>query len=430
MSEQPRRFGQELRKRRLTAGMTLEALAGRVHFSKGHLSKVERGHKPPSPELARLCDAVLGARGELAALAPGHRPAGPSVPPEIQESEVWSMHLSAGGQSWFQPVSRRQVVTGAAASAVALGLGAAQPPVGAEGSALLDIATSLFDQYRRLGQTAGPGVVLPSLIAQTHTLRDLASRTGPAERRRILRLASRYAEYIGWLVQESGNDSAALWWTRQAVAMAAAGGDPDLAAYAYVRRALITLYRQDAAQTVELARQAQDGRLPPRIRGLAAQREAQGHALAGAHDSCMRALDRARALLALDPADSAGPVIGTTNLADPVGMVTGWCLHDLGRPRQAAAVIDEQLRRVPGHALRTRARYGARCALAHAAAGDIDQACDVARQLIGPATTVDSATIATDLRRLERTLARHPRSASVRALAPDLAAALPAVPTH
>ncbi|MEU4835809.1 hypothetical protein [Streptosporangium sp. NPDC023615] len=289
------------------------------------------------------------------------------------------------------------------------------------------MSRSLFDHYRRLGQTVGPGLLLPALIAQTHTLRELSAHAGPRTRKGLLRLGSRYAEYAGWLTQETGNEQAALWWTQRAVALAAAGDDHDLAAYGLVRRALVTLYREDAAQTVALARQAQNGTVPPRIRGLAAQREAQGHALAGDHDACMRALDRARTLLAHHVPDPDAPVIGTTNLADPVGMVTGWCLYDLGRPAEAADIIEAQLAGVSPQALRTRVRYGVRCALAYAAAGEVDHACDLTGRLLDDAVTVGSATIAADLRNLVRTLARYPRNRSVRELAPELGTTLQAI---
>lgn len=432
MLEQSRHFGHELRKLRRAARMTLDDLAARVHFSKGHLSKVERGDKPAGPDLARLCDAVFEAGGALVALVPEERRRPEAEPPQVStgDEELWSMELSPDGPSRFEPLGRRQVVARAAASVVGVRMGLPRPPAGPEGETLLEISRSLFGQYRQLGQAAAPEAVLPALIAQTHTLRSLALRAGPRTRAGLLGLASRYAEYIGWLVQETGNDRSALWWTERAVRMAAAGGDDHLAAYALVRRALIAMYRQDAAETISLARQAQRGPLPPRIRGLAAQREAQGHALAGDYDSCMRCLDRARVLLTVPGADPDAPVIGSTSLSDPVAMVTGWCLHDLGRPRRAAEVMDAQVQRLPGDALRSRARYGVRRALAHATAGDIDHACDVVAPLLTATIAVGSATITADLRRLERTLARHPRNSSVRALAPELTAALHFVSTH
>ncbi|MCH6159155.1 helix-turn-helix domain-containing protein [Streptomyces sp. M600PL45_2] len=411
---------------RLEAGLSLGQLSQHVHYSKAQLSKVERGLKTPSAELARLCDARLRAGGELLSLLPEQPPAKlPAADEERGKEEVWLMHLSADGPSWFQPMGRRQVMAaGAAGAAAAVGLGtsaaAAGPATETGGATLLETARSLFDQYRRLGQTSSPEVVLPALIAQTHSLRELSARTGPRSRDALLRLASRYAEYVGWLVQETGNDAAALWWTDRAVGLAAEGGDTDLAAYALVRRGLITLYRQDGRQTVSLAQQAQGSALPPRIRGLAWQREAQGHALAGDYDACMRCLDRARELLRHEEPQAAAPVLGTTTLADPVSTVTGWCMHDLGRPHKAARILEEQISRIPPHALRARTRYGVRHALAQAMAGEIDHACDLARELLGAASAVQSATIHSDLTRLCRILARHPNSPAVRAISPAI----------
>ncbi|MEX5637849.1 transcriptional regulator [Parafrankia sp. FMc2] len=316
------------------------------------------------------------------------------------------------------------------ASAMAVGLGS--PSTAATGSDLADSSTvavfqTLFENYRRLGQSVGPGVVLPALIAHTNTLRELSVHAAPRVRCELLRLGSRYAEYVGWLMQERGDDSAALWWTQRAVELAAAGGDRQLAAYAKVRHALVTLYRDEGDETVALARQARDGALPPRIRGLAVQREAQGHAINGDYDACMWCLDQARELLAAAVPDEGVPVIGSTNLSDSVGMITGWCLLDLGRPARAADVLDAQMRQVPAEAARTRARYGTRQARAHATAGDIEHACELARWVLPDVLAVSSATIAADLRELLRTLRRHPQNASVQELAPILTAALTVV---
>ncbi|CAM5710427.1 hypothetical protein STENM223S_09292 [Streptomyces tendae] len=60
-------FGEELRKRRLEAGLSLTDLSGLVHYGKAQLSKVERGTKAHSRDLVRLCDAALGADGALIA---------------------------------------------------------------------------------------------------------------------------------------------------------------------------------------------------------------------------------------------------------------------------------------------------------------------------------------------------------------------------
>ncbi|MFB6624562.1 helix-turn-helix domain-containing protein [Streptomyces sp. NPDC056374] len=432
------KFGPELRRRRLAAGMTLDDLAARVHYSKGQLSKVETGRQRPTPELARLCDSTLAAGGALSALVPSgqgrsDRPGGPTAP--------------SAGRS--RP-SRRQVMTAGAASAFALGtapvpiLGTTTPAglaattvdtvAEAYGVTLFQGIEALFGEFRRLGQTAPAAAVLPALAAQTRTLPPLAMSTGGRTRQNLLLLTSRYAEFTGWMAQESGDDAGALAWTEHAVHLAEAAGDRDLAAYSLVRRGLITLYAGDSGATVESVQGAQAHRQPPRIRGLAAQREAQGHALSGDREACFRALDRARDLLAraARDGDSAGPAFGTTHVDDPAAMTAGWCLLDLGLPLQAAETLDREVARIPHHALRSRVRYGVRQALSYAVAGEIDHACALARPLLAEGEALDSATIRVDVRRLSRVLARHPKNTAVRALSPRLTAVLhpPAEPAH
>ncbi|MEU1075856.1 helix-turn-helix domain-containing protein [Streptomyces sp. NPDC005878] len=77
-------FAAELRRLRSLRGMSLTELARSVHYSKGYLSKIENGGKPPTPDVARRCDAVLDAGGVLTRLVPDpppapKTPAGPSA---------------------------------------------------------------------------------------------------------------------------------------------------------------------------------------------------------------------------------------------------------------------------------------------------------------------------------------------------------------
>ncbi|MFE7070985.1 helix-turn-helix domain-containing protein [Streptomyces sp. NPDC057620] len=425
MSEQSHDFGQELRRRRMAAGWSLEQLGQRVHYSKSQLSKVERGLKRPTPELARLCDTHLRADGALTELVPVVRSRPPLIRP-VHDDEVWLMQLGKDGSSSFRPVTRRGVMAAGAASVLTVRAGdpLSQPSVEEGAETVVDASRLMFDQFRRLGQASGPAGVLPPLIAQTHSLEQLALRSGPRTRRALLVLASRYAEYAGWMAQEGGDDAAALWWTERAVQLASAGQDTGLAMYAHVRGSLISLYRGDVARAVQLATRALESTAPPRVRGLAAQHLAQSKAVEGDYDTCMRSLDRARELLAQDAADPGRPVLGASHVPDVASMFTGWCLYDLGRPRQAAEALGIEIRRIPEHALRTRARYGVRRALAHAAAGDVDQACKVAGDILPSVRLIRSATVCADLRRLSHTLGRHARHASVRALTPELTSSL------
>ncbi|MFD2421905.1 helix-turn-helix domain-containing protein [Amycolatopsis pigmentata] len=421
VSAPPILFGAKLRELRLAAGLSLNDLAALVHYSKGYLSKIETGQKQPTDDIARRCDAALGTSGDLVTLLPGKPQHGPAGETSV-DGEGWTMTLVPGGASWFQPMDRRQALASGTASMLTFGISAGNTQTAS--TVPIDVFRAMFDHFRRLGQSMSPAVVLPALVTHTHTLRELARNARPGERGEVLTLCARYAEYAGWMAQESGNDHAALWWTDRAVEMAEAGGDREMATYAVVRRALVAFYRGDAHDTIELAKQAQNPNSSHRIRGLAAQREAQGHALAGDYDQCMRGLDRARALLAAATNESTLPPLGPTNVADPVAMTEGWSLHDLGRPHEAASILDREMDRIPGHAVRSRARYGVRQALAHAASGEVEHACVLTARILDLVDAADSVTVNTDLQRLARTLARFHTSSAVKAIQPRLVTSL------
>jgi transcriptional regulator with XRE-family HTH domain len=424
-------FGPELRRRRLAAGLSLTQLAERVHYSKSYLSKIETVLKPPNASLARRCDAVLEAGGELSALVQRPEPevaASARLDP-VDDGEEWVVSVVAtDGTAVFLPMRRRDVLSLGAASFLGIGLTTRATAVVARDGSSLSTFGALFDNLRRLGQTDSPGTVLPNAIMLTQTLRGKAATAGAAARTGLLLLAGRCAEYAGWMAQEAGEERIAAWWTDRATELAGAAGDRDLAAYALVRQAEIMLYRDDARRTVELARRAQQypGTLA-RVRGLAAQREAQGHALAGDYDRCRRLLDLAAGLLGSTepgPGRPAAPTLGSSTVPNLDEVITAWCLHDLGRPGEAAQILDREVPRIPLSARRARARFGARRALAHAEAGDVEQACTVAGDLLTDVELVDSATIRLDLRRLARELARRHTHPDVRDFQPRLTAAL------
>ena len=407
-------FGARLRSLRISAGMSMGELAKRINFSKGYLSKIENDHRPPSALVARQCDHVLGAGGELTALVPV---AGQAAPDTGTDGELWVMSLAGNGDLGFRPVVDHTetgldaVFTDGARSEL--------------DQVVVDGLWAAFAEFRKLGQVTSPVAVLGTVIAHVHTLRTLAADNQEPIRTGLLLLAARVAEYAGWMSQEAGDERSALWWTNRAVRFADAGRDTRFASYAFVRQAELALYRQDGLATIELAGHAQaDAGAGPRILGLAARVEAQGHALAGDQDAFLRALDRAAEWLATADPAAAGPVLGSSNVDDEVSLARGWALWDLGQPAESAAILDRQVVRIPVTARRARARFGARRALAHASSGEVEEACAVAAAVLTDARYVDSATVRVDLRHLTRTLARWRDHAEVRSLYPELTRAL------
>jgi transcriptional regulator with XRE-family HTH domain len=421
-------FGSELRRRRLAAAMSLADLARAVHYSKGYLSKIETGVKVAGPDLARRCDAVLKADGALLALTRERTPVlGPAGNEAVDTRDRWEtcwlVRVGPEGQGELAGMLRRGVLL-----AGALGVFGWKAPPGfvrrRDGSRHYDAFRSMFDLVRAIAQNTSPAALMPVLIAHTETLRHLAATTSDPASGRLWLLAARYAEFTGWMAQESGNDTHALLWTEQSVELADTGGDRRLGAYAFVRQAEIAMYQGRPRDTIVLAQHAQTLDCGSHIRGLAAQREGQGHALAGDARRCHLALDRAAQWLAEPDHEGSLPRLGTSNVSDLIDLVVGWALVDLGEPGRAVDLLHAQLEQTPVTAHRMKARIGARYALALVGAGEVEHSCAAVPRLLEWCADVDSATVRTDLRRLLRALNRWPRVSCVRGVMPELTAAV------
>jgi DNA-binding XRE family transcriptional regulator len=393
-------FGALLRECRATAGVSMGELARRVNYSKSYLSKLENDVKPPNSTVARLCDRVLAADGVLIEAA---REARDRPVPETEHGAL----------------ARRQMLAAGASGLIGIALVGGPRPVPDE-RVLAGLRTT-FEHLRRLGMGTSPTVVLDPLVAQVRTVHALAQANPEPARSRLLLLAARMAEYTGWLSQEAGNDQDALWWTRNAGELAVKGGDREIARYTLVREASLALYRQDPITAIDLARQVQqEGQASSYTLGMAARREAQGHALAGDRDSFERAMDRAAGHLESSTVDTRPyPLLGST-APYPLDLARGWALVDLGMASEAAAVLDREVARLPATNRRARARFGARRSLAYALAGDIDQSCQGLAETIDDAAHVDSATVRMDLRELSRFLSRRRGHPAVGEVLPEL----------
>ncbi len=388
-----------------------------AHYSKSQLSKIENGVRPPTVEFARRCDTALGARGELAALVPARAPAS-SAAAAPQDATVAVSPADPGGfDPWLGGLS-------AAAEAAAAGA------TGGEVVPGLATLEATFQLVREFGRSASPGSVLPLAVALLQAIRSESLSAGGGDRARLLRLGARVAMFTGWMAQEAGDDQAAARWSDLAAGLAEADGDTSFAQYTRIRKALIALYRGDAGRAVALAAatRTQPG-AGPRVRGLAAQREAQGYALAGDERACMATLETAASFGSAAAAGSDESWFGSAAVPDMTELVVGWCLFDLGRLAEAEASLAAGLRDVPEGAHRARARFATRQALAQAASRDLDRACDTMARTLPELLRTDSATIRTDVSAFSRQVGRWRGHPAVRELQPAITAVLLSVPT-
>ncbi|MBK3577823.1 helix-turn-helix domain-containing protein [Streptomyces sp. MBT65] len=427
----PLRFGHALQLHRIRAGLSLSGLSDLVHFSPSYLSRVESGDRTPSPQLARLCDTALGADGELAdLLAPRVPRAAPTSAADKSPRAVPSSPRTEGAPGSGQPAP--------AVCPVAL-------PAVDDGEDVRSVAhfTGHLGELRRLAQRVSPTPVLRQAGGAISLLESLApaART-PAARDQYLELLAFYCEFAGWMAQESGNHTEAERWIGRTETLATEAGAHDLADHTLIRRAGLALYQGNAESVVEYAAEAgRRGHGSPRIRALAAFREAQGLALAGRGKLCAAALDRAGELLdatagtaaitvtAARPSEgsrsrSPALVIGSDLAVRLGGPVGGWCLYDLGRPDEAAEVIRDGLGQLPHRAARMRALFTARLALSLADAGELDAVVPVVDGLLKDSEGLCSDAVRTQLRQLAISLRRRHTRPAMRELRARVTAAL------
>jgi transcriptional regulator with XRE-family HTH domain len=89
--------------------------------------------------------------------------------------------------------------------------------------------------HARADNAGGPGFALAAADLQLRQLEELAEHGSPE----VGVLAARYAEFTGWLLQDSGDDVGALRRTDRAVELAEVFGDSSLTAYNLMRKSNI-----------------------------------------------------------------------------------------------------------------------------------------------------------------------------------------------
>ncbi|MFF2650165.1 helix-turn-helix domain-containing protein [Streptomyces sp. NPDC058045] len=344
----PGDFGVVLATLRARRGWSVRECARRANVSEGQICNLESGLRNPTPAVAAACDAAFGTGGELAELA-----------------------------------GRRGVRTE--------GVIEAGPVVAGYERVLWEL--------KDIGRLTGPRFVTASMKSITRMLTDAGPHAVGEQRAEIWLLASKFAEYTGWMAQEAGNPAEALRWTNLAVRWGAHGGDETVAAYALVRKAFIAQHRGDTDAAIGFAdRAAGHPAATPVIRAHAARRAAQGYARRGDAGACREALERFRSHTAEVVGDRTlhwGPRVENGNPR----LIEATCLLSLRRFELAADLFAAERRRrptVPADS-NSQARFAVRQATALAGVGRLDDACQIVEATLPVIKRIDSATVRAEL---------------------------------
>jgi tetratricopeptide (TPR) repeat protein len=261
----------------------------------------------------------------------------------------------------------------------------------------------------------GPVALLPALTAHVRAIEEMISHTPGALLDRLLRVASGYAEFAGWLAQDAGDDTASRSWYDRAREWADAAEDRRMSAFVLMRRAVQAVGRGDGAYAIRLAAAAQrdNTETTARVRAIAAQTEGLGYAVLGDWSGTERALTTAANLTQgqLAPAMEGDPSGGGRycDLTLYLRITQAKAYLSLGNADLTVESFKAVLDALPPAFHRDRGQYLARLASATAMAGQPDQACGQAEESLTIAVATGSSRTIEDVRRFaDLTLTQWP----------------------
>ncbi len=372
-------FGQELRRLRCAAGLSLRGLARQAHYDPGYLSKVENGVKRLTSELASVCDRAMGTGGVLTGLVSARIVPGTSAHPQPDPQWGTDMRLAEDViEQVIRPIdaassitldlgiddiSRRECLRLLNMAGTLVAMAPAESDLdwermdyatGRSGS--LDLVT--VDEYAALNAhlwrvftTSRHKNVVFHLVRQhlDVLISSLHRASGPVMHRRLCVLTGDLFQLAGEIFFDGNRyTDAAHCYTVSAAASKEAGAF-DLWACSMTRHAFINVYERQfdkAASMLELAvdlAHRGDGTLS--TRHWASAVHARALAGLGELDACQRALDLAEQVHRLNGQIHNGGWLrfDETRLAEERGA----CYIELRRPHLAAAALTDALNQGP-----------------------------------------------------------------------------------
>lgn len=257
---------------------------------------------------------------------------------------------------------------------------------------------------RRIINDADNFRVSPALkpaARELYELTDLLRRSARGElRRTLLSVSAQYAEFLGWLYEETDDWDGAEHWTARAMQQAQAAEDRDMVAYAYLRMSQLAVGDHD--RMIGLARAAQrEPAISPALRVLALQQEACGLAQAQEEADCLRRLDEALSLLdRVRHPETEEYRVGYWTDIEHLEAERASCLLDLGRAHEAINLYTGMRIRW-GHVCPWyQGVHTAKLARAYATVGDLEAATAVGSDAASLARVTGSLHVARELREL------------------------------
>jgi hypothetical protein len=427
-------FGLVLRQLRTKAGLSLRELGEACHYNYSRLCRAEKGEHLIDPGIVAAVDRAVAGGGvlvllrSLASEAPSPGPkALPRTNFHVNDGDSVEMELrTPGGRTVRVRLSRREFaqLLGLGGLRVALPAGVGDLDQADRLSKVLQqprrVDAKVIDYFRNLlaehftaDKMLGPRQLLKPVVAQIDVLEELRRHARPGNTEPLLRLLAQYGEFAGWLHQDAGDTSAAMYWSDRATQWAQAAGDYQMVAYMLVRKSNIALLDDDAINVIELAAAARKvlGAISPKLIALARQQEARGWALHGDSDHFRADLDVAADLLSRHPddVDETAPVYLHHYDLDTLEEQSASGYRACGQAAEAVAILERKIAQTPAHLHRDQGHQLAKLANTILALPqpDPDRAAALGLRCIETAQGTGSARIGKELAVLDTALSRR-----------------------
>lgn len=427
-------FGLALRQLRAKAGLSLRALGQASLYDYSRLSRVENGEHLIDAALVPAIDEAVGGGGlliMLRSLATGEPSPGPTAlaGAEFRVDDCDSVMVqlrNPDGRIVRVTLSRREFAQLMAAGALRASLpGGVTDLDQAErvskvleqprriDSEVLDYFRTLLSEHFTADKMLGPRQLLGPIHAQIDVLEGLRRHAGPGTAEPLLGLMAQYAEFAGWLHQDRGDTTTAMYWSDRASQWAQAVGDYQMVAYMLVRKSNIALLDDDAVNVIELAAAARKvpGLISPKLVALASQQQARGWALCGDADRFRTDLDTAADLLSRfpDDVDDTAPVYLHHYDLDMLDEQSASGYRACGQAETAAAILERKIAQTPAHLHRDHGHQLAKLANTVLATSqpDPDRAAALGLRCVQTARGTGSARIVRELDVLDAALTRR-----------------------
>lgn len=245
-------------------------------------------------------------------------------------------------------------------------------------SALADSLLGTLDLYSNMDNLAGPQSLVSIAPQQLRFVEDLLSNARGKDRELLLHVAARYAEFAGWIYQDTGALNSAMQMSSMALDFAQEVGDEMLISYILMRRSNIATDAKRPELALKLADAALDKatRLPPRYRAVALRQRAHSCAQLDQPDDCASTLE-----LAFKFAERS--VDSEKDMAqyctpEYVEMEAAHCWIELGQADKAIGTLRHSLAEWKPEFRRDLGLCLARLSVAHASSDQIENALIVA----------------------------------------------------